>query len=227
VYAQFLAFQLRTHPELFEPPEDDEQVLKKVARDEGENEGILSGSGAGPRTIVDEENDDDEEDEPSMATGTAIVVLATCTILTSCCSEYLIDAIEETIKSLNVSKEFIGVILLPIIGNAAEHYTAIVVARKDKMDLSLGVAVGSSCQMALLVTPFTVLVGWWFDRPMSLDFHPFQATVLLLAVLIVANVLQDGSSNWLEGSMLTTAYMSIAVIYYFEDFVPGGAVVYD
>merc|ERR1711865_366791 len=146
------------------------------------------------------------------------MVLATCTVLTAFCADYLIHSIRGAIISWNVSKEFIGIVVLPIIGNAAEHYTAIIVAYKDQMDLSLGVAVGSSCQMALLVTPFTVLVGWGCDRPMSLDFHPFQVTVLLCAVLIVANVLQDGSSNWLEGSMLTTAYASIAVIYYFEDF---------
>merc|ERR1712107_100143 len=132
-------------------------------------------------------------------------------------TEYLITSIQGTVHRWKVSKEFIGIVILPIIGNAAEHYTAIIVAGRDKMDLSLGIAVGSSCQMALLVTPFTVLVGWWCDRPMSLDFHPFQVTVLLCAVLIVANVLQDGSSNWLEGSMLATAYISIATIYYFED----------
>merc|ERR1719498_2219459 len=153
-----------------------------------------------------------------MSPKTAIVVLGCCTIFTTYCTEYLINSIEDTIVAWHVSKEFIGIVVLPIIGNAAEHYSAILVAHKNQMDLSLGVAVGSSCQMALLVTPFTVLVGWVLNRDMSLDFHPFQVGVLLCAVLIVANVLQDGSSNWLEGSMLTTAYLSIATIYYFEDF---------
>merc|ERR1712137_1174034 len=105
---------------------------------------------------------------------------------------------------------------LPIIGNAAEHYTAIIVAGKNKMDLSLGVAVGSSCQMALLVTPFTVLVGWIFDKDMSLDFHMFHVAVLLTSVLIVANIINDGMSNWLEGSMLCTAYFLIGTIYFLQ-----------
>merc|ERR1712046_335643 len=143
-------------------------------------------------------------------------VLATCTILTACCSEFLIGAIEGTIQSWGISKEFIGIIILPIIGNAAEHYTAIIVAGKNKMDLSLAVAVGSSCQMSLLVTPFTVMAGWAFGKDMTLDFHPFRVTVLLLSVLIAANILRDGHCNWLEGSMLCTAYVVIAGIYFFE-----------
>merc|ERR1712232_493620 len=159
---------------------------------------------------------DDDEEQPDMDGPTATVVLAVCTALTACCSEYLIDSIEGAIDSWNVSKEFIGIVVLPIIGNAAEHYTAIIVAGQNKMDLSLGVAVGSSCQMALLVTPFTVLIGWMMNRNMSLNFHAFQVAVLLLAVLIVANVLKDGESNWLEGSMLVTAYVAIAMIYFFE-----------
>mmetsp|Transcript_131777 Transcript_131777/g.332867 ORF Transcript_131777/g.332867 Transcript_131777/m.332867 type:complete len:433 (+) Transcript_131777:133-1431(+) len=162
------------------------------------------------------EEDGGDDEYPDMTAWTSVVVLATCTVLTAFCSEYLIDAIEGTIEAWHVSKEFIGIIILPIIGNAAEHYTAIVVAGQNKMDLSLGVAVGSSCQMALMVTPFTVLAGWALDKPMSLNFHPFQVTVLFMAVLIVANILRDGESNWLEGSMLVTAYSAIALIYYFE-----------
>lgn len=92
-------------------------------------------------------------------------------------SNYLIAAIEPTVIAYGTSKEFIGIIILPIIGNAAEHYTAIVMAGRNKMDLSLGVAVGSGCQMMLLVTPFTVLFGWLYEKPMSLNFHPFQIAV--------------------------------------------------
>lgn len=160
---------------------------------------------------------DDEEEDADLTMWCAIGILATCTILTACCSEYLISSIEGTIESWKISQEFIGIIVLPIIGNAAEHYTAIVVAGRNKMDLSLGVAVGSSCQMAMLVTPFCVLVGWLLDVPMTLDFHPFQVVVLLLSVLIVANVINDGQSNWLEGSMLITAYALIATMYLLEN----------
>merc|ERR1711988_320490 len=96
--------------------------------------------------------------------------------------------------------------MLPIIGNAAEHYTAITVAARNKMDLSLGVAVGSSCQMALLVTPFTVLVGWFFDSDMSLDFHRFQLAVLMFAVFLATTILNNGESNWLQGLLLLVTY---------------------
>merc|ERR1712070_390763 len=146
----------------------------------------------------------------------AVVVLGICTVLTAACSEFLIQSIEGAIDTWKVSKEFIGIIILPIIGNAAEHYTAIIVAGRDKMDLSLSVAVGSACQMALFATPVTVLIGWLFDKNVDLNFHPFQAGAYVLAVLLVANILKDGTSNWLEGSMLLMAYVAIAFIYYFE-----------
>merc|ERR1712190_273155 len=104
----------------------------------------------------------------------------------------------------------------------AEHYTAITVAMRNKMDLSLGVAVGSSCQMALLVTPFTVLVGWFYDKEMTLDFHLFQLAVLLLSVFLATTMLSNGSSNWLEGLMLVVTYIILALIYFLEG-NPGNA----
>ena len=113
---------------------------------------------------------------------------------------------------MGTSKEFIGIILLPIIGNAAEHYTAIVMAGKNKIDLSLGVAVGSSCQMLLLVTPFTVIMGWAYDQEMTLNFHPFQCAVVLMAVLVGNSILSNGETNWLEGSMLLSSYIIIAMM---------------
>eukprot|EP00916_Digyalum_oweni_P022073 GHVL01036642.1.p1 GENE.GHVL01036642.1~~GHVL01036642.1.p1 ORF type:complete len:375 (+),score=41.50 GHVL01036642.1:39-1163(+) len=162
------------------------------------------------------ENDEEDEDEPDLNNVTAIGILGICTVLVASNSEMLISSIAGVVDSWAVSKEFIGIILLPIIGNAAEHYTAITVAVKNKMDLSLGVAVGSSCQMALFVTPFSVLVGWIFDKEMTLNFHPLMATVLVLSVLIVTKILSDGHSNWLEGSMLITAYVAISFVYFFE-----------
>jgi len=159
---------------------------------------------------------DDEEEEVDLSPRTAAVILAILTVLTSFCSEYLIASIEGTVERFTLSKRFVGIVLLPIIGNAAEHWTAISVAGRGKMDLSLGVAVGSSCQMALFVTPFTVGMGWLMDRDVTLDFRPFQAVVLCLATLIVSNILKDGESNWLEGSMLTCSYLIIAVMYFFE-----------
>merc|ERR1712187_152930 len=134
-------------------------------------------------------DEEDEEEQVDMTPHSAAIVLGVSTILTSCCSEFLIASIEGTIRHWNVTSEFLGVIILPIIGNAAEHYSAIVVAGRKKMDLALNIAVGSACQMALLVTPFTVMTGWLIGTEVTLNFHPFQATVLLLVVLVVANIL--------------------------------------
>eukprot|EP00123_Amoebidium_parasiticum_P006605 comp17520_c1_seq1/m.17063 comp17520_c1_seq1/g.17063 ORF comp17520_c1_seq1/g.17063 comp17520_c1_seq1/m.17063 type:complete len:127 (-) comp17520_c1_seq1:276-656(-) len=113
--------------------------------------------------------------------------------------------------SEHLSPTFIGVILLPIVGNAAEHLTAVTVAVKDKMDLAIGVAVGSSTQIALFVIPLTTLVGWAIDQPMDLNFHVFDTVLLLVSVMIVNLTLTDGKSNYLEGLMLIAVYMIIAV----------------
>merc|ERR1719401_1559607 len=142
--------------------------------------------------------------------------------------DFLIDAIRGTLDSWKLSREFVGIILLPIIGNAAEHYTAITVAMRNKMDLSLGVAAGSSCQMALLVTPFTVMVGWYYGTPMTLNFHAFQLAVLYFAVFLVTTILSTGRSeregtttligktNWFQGYVLLVTYFVLGLIYFFE-----------
>jgi len=160
--------------------------------------------------------DDEEEEGPDLSPGTAAIVLAIATVVTSFSTDFLLHAIKGTVSSWDVSQEFIGIILLPIIGNAAEHYTAITVAARDKMDLSLGVAAGSSCQMGLLVTPFTVIVGWVYGIEMTLNFHSFQLAVLLLAVFLTTNILSNGESNWLEGLMLLVTYLIVSLIYFFE-----------
>jgi len=92
-------------------------------------------------------------------------------------------------------------ILLPIVGNAAEHVTAVVVSYKNKMDLALGVAIGSSMQIALFVTPFLVILGWIIGQPMTLHFQAFETVVFFLSVTVVNSLIQDGKSNYLEGAM--------------------------
>jgi len=164
----------------------------------------------------DEGGEDEEEEGPDLSAPCAAVLLGVATVVTSFATDFLIDAIVGTVETWKVSKEFIGIILLPIIGNAAEHYTAITVAMRNKMDLSLGVAAGSSCQMALLVTPFTVLVGWAFGTEMTLNFHAFQLAVLMFAVFLVSTILNNGMSNWLEGLILLVTYCVVSLIYFCE-----------
>jgi Ca2+:H+ antiporter len=165
--------------------------------------------------LFEEAEDEDGEEEEALSFWTAAGILGMCTVLTAMCTDYLIESIAGNLSSY-LNKIFISVILLPIIGNAAEHYTAIIVAGRNKMDLALGVAVGSSVQMALLVTPATVIFGWMMDKPVDLDFHTFQAIVLVLSVIMTSSILVDGTVTWLHGSLLLTTYLIISTIYFLE-----------
>jgi len=104
---------------------------------------------------------------------------------------------------------------LPIVGNAAEHVTAVTVSVKDKLNLSLGVAVGSSIQIALFVIPFIITIGWIMGRPLTLLFDPYESVSLFLAVLTVNYAVQDGTSNWLEGMILMCLYLILGVTFWF------------
>ena len=116
----------------------------------------------------------------------------------------------------HISKTFVGLILLPIVGNAAEHATAVTVACKDKMDLAIGVAVGSSMQIALLVIPFVVTLGWILHNDkMTLYFDGFQIAALFITILLTNYIIQDGKSHWLEGVMLMATYLIIATAAWF------------
>lgn len=148
-------------------------------------------------------------------------VLLAVTVGVAIESELLVDSLEAATSELGLSPLFTGVILLPIIGNAAEHATAITVALKDKMDLSMSVAVGSSLQVALFVAPVLVIVGWAIGQPMDLDFNPFELVAVAVSVLIVNSISSDGKSNWLEGILLLATYLIIGLAFYFHPPVPG------
>jgi Ca2+:H+ antiporter len=173
--------------------------------------------------LFDAEAECGEDGEPKeaeilgpWAAGTCLVLV---TILVAVCAEYLVGSIDAIVASSGISKTFIGLILLPIVGNAAEHVTAVVVAYKDKMDLAIGVAIGSSMQIALFVTPFLVILGWILGQPMTLHFQGFETVVFFLSVLVVNYLIQDGKSNYLEGCMCigTYAVISLAFWVYPED----------
>jgi Ca2+:H+ antiporter len=143
LYVLYLYFALHTHKKLFEPESQSNQ---------GENGG-------------------EEEHEPLLGPWSAGLVLVVTTVIISMCADYMVDSIDDIVASGHISKTFIGLILIPIVGNAAEHVTACVVAVKDKMDLAMGVAIGSSIQIALLVTPSLVMLGWAIGQPMTLHFE--------------------------------------------------------
>jgi Ca2+:H+ antiporter len=145
-----------------------------------------------------------------------IIVLLLCTVAVAVESELLVDSLKEATAMLGLTSLFVGVILLPIIGNAAEHATAVTVAMKNKMDLSVSVAVGSSLQIALFVAPVLVIAGWLWHKPMDLDFNPFELVAVTVAVLIANSISSDGKSNWLEGTLLLAAYAVLGLAFYFH-----------
>jgi Ca2+:H+ antiporter len=149
-----------------------------------------------------------------LSSGIALLLLAT--ILTAIESEILVGAISAVAKTLGLTELFIGVIILAIIGNAAEHFTAVIVAAKGQMDLAFHIAIGSSTQIALLVAPLLVLASYVVHgSPMDLVFSPFEILAVALAVTIVAVVSLDGESNWFEGVQLIAIYLVLAIAFYF------------
>jgi len=156
-----------------------------------------------------------DDKKPVMSRTAAIMLLLVSTGLVAFCAELLVSSIPEMISNTTVSQAFIGLIILPIVGNAAEHVTAVTVATKNKMDLAIGVAVGSSIQIALFVTPFVVLLGWIMNKDMSLYFNLFETVSLFVTAFVVNFLVLDGRSNYLEGSLLIAAYVIIAVAAFF------------
>ncbi|KAK3906881.1 Sodium/calcium exchanger protein-domain-containing protein [Staphylotrichum tortipilum] len=159
-----------------------------------------------------EEEGEDDGEEPQLHFIVAVATLAISTAFIALCAEFMVDSISAVTAGGAVSAEFVGLILLPLVGNAAEHATAVTVAIKDKMDLAIGVAVGSSMQVALFIIPLLVIIGWGMGMDeMALSFDPFQVAVLFVAVLLVNYLIADGKSHWLEGMLLICLYAIIAV----------------
>merc|ERR1719424_1319393 len=136
------------------------------------------------------------------------------TVIVAYSSEMLVDSLGEVVTNCGISSHFIGIILLPIVGNACEHASAIRFAMQDKPGLSIGIAVGSSTQISLFVVPFSVLYGWVMDVPMDLNFGNLNTTVLCLSVIVVLSIVVDGSATWLQGYLLVSAYYAVAVLYW-------------
>jgi Ca2+:H+ antiporter len=167
----------------------------------------------GVASTSEEEVEEDEVEKPNLKLWLGVLLAATLAVAVE--SELLVGSLEVATEQLGLTPLFTGVILLPIIGNAAEHATAVTVAMKDKMDLSVSVAVGSSLQIALFVAPVLVLAGWFLGQPMDLDFNPFELVAVVVAVLIANSISSDGKSNWLEGILLLAAYVVLGLSFYF------------
>ncbi|KAK1149324.1 Vacuolar calcium ion transporter [Aspergillus melleus] len=190
LYVMYLYFQLKTHAELFEEANSD---------NDAENQG---------------QDSEEAEEEHLLSPWAATVALVIVTILVAICADYLVGSIDSIVEKTGMSRTFIGLILIPIVGNAAEHVTAVVVAWKGKMDLAIGVAVGSSLQIALFVTPFLVILGWIMNIEMTLHFHIFETVAFFISGLVVTFLIQDGKSNYLEGGLCLGMYVILALAFY-------------
>lgn len=162
------------------------------------------------------ENDLGDTPETKVNLWLWVGVLVVVTLGVAIESELLVDSLEEATNQLGFNQLFTGVILLPIIGNAAEHATAVIVAMKNKMDLAMSVALGSSLQIALFVAPVLVIAGRIIGQPMDLDFNPFEVVAVIVSVLLANSISSDGRSNWLEGVLLLATYTILALAFYFH-----------
>jgi len=154
-----------------------------------------------------------------LSVAAAIGLLAIGTVLTTVQAEILVGAMAPALQRFAFTELFVGVIVVALIGNAAEHYSAVTAARRDEMSLAVEISVGSSTQIALFVAPALVLYSLAIGRPMTLLFNPFEITAIALSVLATAFVVVDGESNWVEGVQLLSVYLILAVAFYL---VPGG-----
>jgi Ca2+:H+ antiporter len=145
----------------------------------------------------------------------ALVVLAVTVVFIAALSEILVGAIEPVIRQWGLTELFVGVIVVPIIGNAAEHLVAVEMALKNKMEITIGVALGSSMQIALFVGPLLVFISLLAGNPMSLVFNPFELAALGASVVIAALIALDGESNWLEGAQLLIVYAILALAFFY------------
>jgi len=147
--------------------------------------------------------------------GRAITVLLIATSFVAMIAEFLVGAVEEAGKTLGLTEVFVGVIVVAIIGNAAENSSAILMALRNKMDLSLGIALGSSLQIALFVAPVLVFASYLFGKPMNLEFTLPEVFAVMTAILIVQQICADGESNWIEGVQLLSVYGVLGILFYF------------
>jgi Ca2+:H+ antiporter len=194
-YALTLIFSLITHRELFGGDQ-----TKGAAREAGEE-----------RTRMEEE----AGAHGHWSVGKALGILLLATAFVALISEFLVGAIEGARESLGLTEIFVGVIVVAVIGNAAEHSSAILMALRNKMDIGIGIAVGSSLQIALFVAPVLLFASYLFGTPMDLEFTVPEVVAVIASIIIVEQISSDGESNWIEGVQLLSVYAILAILFYF------------
>lgn len=194
-YVLILVFSLVTHREVFGADES-----KDVACAAGEELSRLEAEQGG---------------HAPWSVGKGVGVLLGATAFVALISEFLVGAIESARQSLGLTEVFVGVIVVAIVGNAAEHSSAVLMAMRNKMDISIGIAVGSSLQVALFVAPVLVFASYLFGLPMNLEFTVPEVVAVVASVIIVEQISSDGESNWIEGLQLLSVYAVLALLFYF------------
>eukprot|EP00930_Biecheleria_cincta_P003981 TRINITY_DN104889_c0_g1_i1.p1 TRINITY_DN104889_c0_g1~~TRINITY_DN104889_c0_g1_i1.p1 ORF type:complete len:517 (+),score=85.67 TRINITY_DN104889_c0_g1_i1:192-1553(+) len=197
-YIAYLVFQLLTHGRTLACEEDD-----------------LIASPGGQEDGDEEEQEDEDESGAGLTMSCAILLMLIVTVVVAINSEYLVNTIEAIVVKQGIPASFIGVVLLPIAGNACEHASAIRFAMMDRPGLAIGIAVGSATQISLLVVPFSVLVAWALDKPLDLNFGCLNAAVVTFCILVVMTLLLDGRSNWFKGYLLCSMYAFLSVLYWY------------
>lgn len=155
-----------------------------------------------------------DSDAPEWSRARAVTILLVSTAFVALLSEFLVGSIESARAALGVTEVFVGVIVVAIVGNAAEHSSAVVAALKNKMDLTVGIAIGSSLQIALFVAPVLVFISYAFGRPMDLEFSLPEIVAVVASVYILFQISGDGETNWIEGVQLLSVYLILAILFF-------------
>jgi Ca2+:H+ antiporter len=213
-YLGSLYFSLKTHKHLYEFSADEETCSESDAQEKKIAEA------SHPVDQADQADERaasplQEKEETAWSVNKSITVLLVATVAVAVLSEYLVHAVEGAATSFGMSRLFIGVVLVAIVGNAAEHSTAISMALKNKMDLSINIALGSGAQIALFVAPVIVFASFIMGKPMNLCFSEVEVLAVVVSVIILSFVATDGECNWLEGVQLLAVYAILAAAFYF------------
>ena len=206
-YAATLIFSLKTHKKLF--------IGGSHNLDDTSTADALTHPEIAGETVAHPETAHSEPAHEGWSKGKSIGVLLLATIFVALMSEFLVGSVEDARQKLGLTEVFVGVIVVAIIGNAAEHSSAILAAMKNKMDLSIGIAIGSSVQIALFVAPVLIFASYLFGKPMDLEFSIPEIAAVMLSVAIAAQIAGDGESNWLEGVQLLAVYVVLGILFFF------------
>ncbi|KAL1756523.1 Sodium/calcium exchanger protein-domain-containing protein [Schizophyllum commune] len=233
IYISYMVFQLYSHTYLYNPENDVLNDSPRSSRSSSPEREVAPAPAPqpAPRKVTGQrranslpfgtmhrrgsEDEEEEKESPEMNLAVAIGTLVAATGLTYVTAEALTDSLEGIGQSGSVSTEWLGLILLAIVGNAAEHVTAVFVAYRNKVDLALAVSVGSCIQIALFVIPLLVLIGWMADKPLSLLFDPLEVVTLFLSVLLVRFATEDGRTHYMSGILLFGTYVLIAFSFWY------------